>query len=70
MIYKEMRGMEGATHNFKIYRVVRLLHNLKVIKDAELIRHEEAIYDTKVVGLHIDWEKYQLIGGPGEVIQF
>ena len=71
MIYKErMATMSEAEHNFKVYRLVRLLHDLKVIKDVELIRHEEFIWSTKVIGIDINWYRFQLIISKNEVYQF
>lgn len=70
MIYKPMMTESGAVHNFRIYRLVRLLHDLRVIDDAELIRHEEAIYEGAPIGLNIDWYNYRIVVGPNEVIQF
>ena len=71
MIYKErMANMSEAAHNFKVYRLVRLLHDLKVIKDVELIRHEEFIWSTKVIGIDINWYRFQLIISKNEVYQF
>ena len=34
----------NISHNFKTYRLVRLLNDLNVIDDTELIRHEDEIY--------------------------
>lgn len=70
MIYRDMMTEIGAAHNFRIYRVVRLLHDLKVIGDLELIRHEEVIYERAPIGLNIDWYNYRIVVGPNEVIQF
>lgn len=68
-MYIDMSHYSGAAHNFKIYRLVRLLHDLKVIDDSELIRHEETMWDTAPVGINIDWYRYR-VTGPGEIIQF
>lgn len=71
MIYKQVLStMDVAKHNFRIYRLVRLLHNLKVINDQELIRHEEVIWSTLPAGLDVDWYRYRICGPQGEVIQF
>lgn len=70
MIYRPMMTESGAVHNFRIYRLVRLLHDLKVIDDAELIRHEEAIHEGAPIGIHIDWFNYRIHAGPGDIIQF
>lgn len=71
MIYKErMATMAEARQNFTVYRVVRLLHDLKAIDDAELIRHEEFIYSTKAIGIDIDWYRYRIQEPNGNYIQF
>ena len=71
MIYVNMYSRAACERNFKIYRVVRLLHDLRVIKDDELIFHEERIYMTKLAGLHVDWKNYRLYSTlNGEYIQF
>ncbi len=71
MIYKSrMMTISEAKQNFTVYRVVRLLHNLQVIKDAELIIHEEFIWNTKAVGLDIDWFNYRIQEPNGNYIQF
>lgn len=69
MIYRDMRTMSGAVANFKVYRLVRLLHNLRVIKDDELIRHEEAMYNFCMIGMDIDWYNYKM-RGDNEEYQF
>ena len=70
MIYKErMATMSEAKHNFTVYRVVRLLHDLKVIDDQELIRHEEFIWSSKMSSMDIDWYNFRIMGA-NEVIQF
>lgn len=70
MIYAErMVTLEDAKQTFKVYRLVRLLHDLRVIKDDELIRHEEHIWNTKMIAMDINWYKYQMHGG-GERYQF
>jgi len=57
-----MRTVDEAAHNFKVYRLVRLLHALKVIKDDELIQHEEVIWNHKTVGIQINWENIRFTG--------
>lgn len=70
MIYKQiMISMSEAQHNFKIYRVIRLLYTLRVIKDDELMRHEDTIRNTSMIGMDIDWENYRMLVGD-EIIQF
>lgn len=64
-----MATLEDARQNFKVYRVVRLLHDLRVIKDDELIRHEEHIWNTKIIAMDIDWYNYRMSGGD-EIFQF
>ena len=59
-----------AKHQFRIYRLIRFLHDLRIIMDGELIRHEEIIYDTLPVGINIDWFNYRVSGPGGEVNQF
>ena len=64
MIYKDrMITMSEAAQNFKVYRLVRLLHALRVIKDDELIRHEEHIWNTKMIAMDIDWYNFRMFGG-------
>lgn len=65
-----MTTFGDAERNFKIYRLVRLLHDLKVICDEELIRHEEYIWSTKPIGLDIDWKRYRIHAEPNEILQF
>lgn len=69
MIYIEMHNYDNAAQNFKVYRLVRLLHNLKVIKEDELIRHEDAVWNTRIGGMDIDLYEYQLFDG-NETYQF
>jgi len=70
MIYVErMATLEDARQTFKVYRLVRLLHNLRVIKDDELIRHEEHIWNTKMTAMDIDWYNYRM-SGLNEIFQF
>lgn len=71
MIYKSNAvTYSDAKHQFIVYRLVRILHNLKVINDQELIQHEEAIWNTLPVGLDVDWYHYRVRGPGGEVNQF
>lgn len=70
MIYKDMTTEAAARYNFRIYRLVRILHNLKVINDMELIRHEETIYERLPIGIDVDWYNYRLRHGHGDFIQF
>lgn len=70
MIYMSMSTEAAARHNFRIYRVVRILHALKVINDDELIRHEEVIYNTLPIGIDVDWYNYRLRHGHGDYIEF
>jgi len=70
MIYVErMATLEDARQTFKVYRLVRLLHDLRVIKDDELIRHEEHIWNTKMIDMDIDWYNYRMMGAD-EIFQF
>lgn len=65
MIYRERAVTEiDVRFNFRAYRVVRLLHDLSVIGDMELIRHEEHIFSTLPAAVHVDWERYRLFTGP------
>lgn len=59
----------NISHNFKTYRLVRLLNDLNVIDDTELIRHEDEIYKGIPIAVDVDWYHYRVIAG-NEVLQF
>lgn len=70
MLYKDkMTHYYEASHNFKIYRVVRLLYELKVIGMGTLLDHEDVMFRSKPVGVTLNLYMYSLVG-PHGVIQF
>lgn len=62
-MYKNMITIEEAKHNFRIYRLIRLLHSTGIVSTMQLIGHEEALYSTAPLGLSIDWWNYRIFNG-------
>jgi hypothetical protein len=70
LYFDRMTTYNEFYHNFKAYRLIRLLHDLRVIEDDELIRHEEYLYAKAPAGCNIDWFHYRVQASPDEWVQF
>lgn len=69
MIYKtEMLTMEAAVHNFRIFKVVKMLYKLGAI--SSMMDHIDVMENSKSVGVRIDYNRCIVQGASVETIQF
>lgn len=74
MLYRNVNVLSKSRYNlainFMVYRVVRILFDLEVVSEKELIKHEDLIYTNTPIGLHIDFEYYRIYTNEVDYEQF
>lgn len=64
MLYKNVNVLSKSRYNlainFMVYRVVRMLFELKIITQNELEKHKRTIRTSAPIGVSIDFEKYRI----------